>query len=57
MNPQEALQVLDQATGQAALSRPQHNQVIEALQVVQGAVERDAQAAAAAVEKEAGKKS
>jgi hypothetical protein len=34
MNPEEALQVLDQATAQAPLNRQHHQQVISALEAI-----------------------
>ena len=37
MNPEQALQILEQATGLAPLTRQAHHQVIEAIKVLQEA--------------------
>jgi hypothetical protein len=39
MTPQEALQIVDQAVAAAPLSRQHHTTVIQALQVLQAAIE------------------
>lgn len=42
MTPEQAIQILDQVTASVALSRQQHQQVMEAIKVLQGLIPQEA---------------